>query len=846
MLRVPRARVGALVVVVVVLAAAVFAPGSTQGALPKGATPKGDSDAARYTLAGGCYGLRSQATNRFVARAPGNSFRASGAEIGDAEPFRMQATSLGHYLFYGKVGDYLAASAGFGGSIEAADIASDAADWRVNVAGPNLFRITLPTADKTLVASGDGELSIVSGNGGDPALFAFAKREDCATYPEVETNVSGTPRRGSTPYTEVAGFLDGHLHHMAFEFLGGRAHCGRPWHRYGAPYALVDCPDHGGDGAGAALENTASYGNPVGTHDPVGWPTFKDWPHHKSLTHEQTYYKWVERAWRGGLRVFVNLLVENEVLCEVYPLKQNSCNEMNSVRLQARRARELEDYIDAQSGGPGKGWYRIVKDPFEARRVINDGKLAVILGMEVSTPFDCGVSNGEPTCDVAQLDRGIEEVWDLGIRQLELVNKFDNALTGVAGDEGSTGAEVNGANFLKTGRFWDLKSCADNVNTDRSPLAPTIPHNSDDLAGNVFKLVPPGAAPVYPTGPHCNSVGLSPLGEHAIKRLIEKGALFDPDHMSVVARDQALKVVERERYPGVMSSHSWSTDDSYRRIYRLGGVITPYGGSAGSFAAKWQRLKKTQYGAQYYGIGWGADMNGFGSQGAPRQGPNPVAYPFKSFDGKATIDRQRSGSRVFDINADGVAHYGLFPDWVQDLRNIAGDGIVNDLSRGAEAYLQMWERAAGVPAGGCRSAKGRVTRKGLERLRLHSSPKQLLRRAGQPARRVGRSYRYCIKGKANRKARLAAVFTPRGRVGLVASTKRGNTARGVGVGASSRRLKGRTKAFGSNVRVRSAGGRKTLVYGVRNGKVRYVAVATRSVAKTRKSLGRYLRLARLR
>ena len=55
------------------------------------------------------------------------------------------------------------------------------------------------------------------------------------------------------------------------------------------------------------LENVL-YGEPGPRHDPVGWPTFNDWPHHKSLTHEQAYYRWLERAWRGGLRIFVNLL----------------------------------------------------------------------------------------------------------------------------------------------------------------------------------------------------------------------------------------------------------------------------------------------------------------------------------------------------------------------------------------------------------------------------------------------------------------------------------------------------------------------------------------------------------
>ena len=69
------------------------------------------------------------------------------------------------------------------------------------------------------------------------------------------------------------------MHHMAFEFLGGRAHCGQPWHRFGAPFALRDCPDHeAGNGCAAVLENVL-YGDPARCHDPVGWPTFNDWPH---------------------------------------------------------------------------------------------------------------------------------------------------------------------------------------------------------------------------------------------------------------------------------------------------------------------------------------------------------------------------------------------------------------------------------------------------------------------------------------------------------------------------------------------------------------------------------------
>ena len=38
-------------------------------------------------------------------------------------------------------------------------------------------------------------------------------------------------------------------------------------------------------------------------------------------------------------------------------------------------------------------------------------------------------------------------------------------------------------------------------------------------------------------------------------------------------------------------------------------------------------------------------------------------------------------------------HYGLYPDWVEDLRQVAGSQIVDDMANGAEAYLQMWARA---------------------------------------------------------------------------------------------------------------------------------------------------------
>lgn len=682
------------------------------------ASPAGAASTdSRYSLVHGCFSLRSGQTGDFVVKN-GAAYEATGGTLASAVPFRMQATDLGRYLFYGP---------GAGQDVADHDIlarkllplnsagpvpgsqASDDSDWTVTEAG-SAFRIANSFAGKDLAVGAGGELvTVPAGSSGAAGLFDFVETTGCADYPEVEVNVTGQLPAQHAPDAKVQGFVETHMHQMAFEFLGGKAHCGRPWDRFGAPFALQDCPDHvATNGCGAVLE-TALSGTTC--HDPGGWPSFAGWPEHQQLTHEQAYYKWLERSWRGGLRIFVNLLVENRVLCTIYPLTPpgHSCDEMDTVRKEAQDMRDLERYIDAQSGGPGQGWFRIVEDPVEARHVINQGKLAVVMGMEVSEPFGCRLMQpGDvPMCTEQEVDQGLDELYDLGVRQLELINKFDNGLAGVAGDSGTTGTITNAGNLLSAGTFWDLKHCDDPVNHDHSPQA--LPHNDDQLIANgleAFAALSGVSLPAYGPPPHCNQRGLTALGERVIRRMIGKGMIFDPDHMSVVARNRALDIVEQQRYSGIITSHSWSTDNALPRIAALGGLIGPMAGTSQGFVDEWNHIRTHGYdGLNPYGfgLGKGADMNGFASQGGPRTpspGKPPVSYPFQSFDGTATIHKQVTGERTFDINTDGVAHYGLYPDWFEDVRILGGPEIMDDLTQGAESYLGMWERATGMGAGG--------------------------------------------------------------------------------------------------------------------------------------------------
>lgn len=703
--------------------------------------------ADKYAMAGGCYAIQSATTGSWLADPvrTGRAATFTAATMAEAAPIHFQATDLGSYLLYGPQADFLARSSG---KIRSASSPSPAADWTVEEPKPGQFSLTLPGKHpKSFREAPDGGAiasnSAIGSNGA--GLFKLHTTTGCATFPEAEVNVSGPPFAGVSPFQEVRGYVDAHTHGMAFEFLGGRVHCGRPWHPYGVTYALKDCPDHYlTAGKGAVLEDFLS--NDFDGHDPVGWPTFRDWPAPASLTHEGTYYKWLERSWRGGLRLFVNLLVENNQLCKIYPLKKNSCNDMDSIRLQAKDMRALERYIDAQNGGPGRGWYRIVTDPEQARQVINAGKLAVVMGIETSVPFGCTVKLGKPRCSKEDIDRQLTEVHKLGVRQMELVNKFDNALAGVAGDPGTTGNLVNVANFLETGTFWDMQHCAVQDPEVHDKDQATIPGNAQDaLFGAIVKLnLPTHPIPLYASPHHCNTRGLTDLGSYTIEGMAKRHMIFDPDHMSVKARKTSLDVIERLGYPGVISTHSWSTPDAYPRIYRAGGFITPYAGDSVGFVKKWKRHLTWADPRYYFGFGYGADINGLGAQGDPRPGAakNPVTYPFKGLGG-VTIDKQVSGERVYDINKDGVAHYGLYPDWIEDLRKIAGDDIVKDMSRGPEAYLQMWERAEGVKPNACVNPEQKRSPAAFRALAKSTSTWQVLKKMGQPDVRHGNAYDYC-------------------------------------------------------------------------------------------------------
>jgi hypothetical protein len=80
----------------------------------------------------------------------------------------------------------------------------------------------------------------------------------------------------------------------------------------------------------------------------------------------------------------------------------------------------------------------------------------------------------------------------------------------------------------------------------------------------------------------------------------------------------------------------------------------------------------------------------YASQHQPGAQRKPVTY--RGEVGKAPpLDPYRMGQKIFNFNNDGLAHYGLLPDMLQDLKDL-GDKDMQTLFRSAEGYLQMWEK----------------------------------------------------------------------------------------------------------------------------------------------------------
>ena len=316
------------------------------------------------------------------------------------------------------------------------------------------------------------------------------------------------------------------------------------------------------------------------------------------------------------------------------------------------------------TAGPARAGTGSSRTRGEARAVINAGKMAVVMGIETSVPFGCTFKScrrrrpGRATPSDRSTGSSTR-CTRLGVRQMELVNKFDNALSGVAGDDGADRRRRQQRQLPRDRRLLGHASTASRPTPRRTTRTSTpLPDDRRRPAGRALRRDRPAlrrcCAPALPVYPPARPLQPARPDRRSASTSIDaagraRDALRPRPHERQGARRRARPGRGRCDYPGVMSSHSWSTPDAYPRIYELGGFIAPYAGDSTGFVEKWRRHLEWADPRYYFGLGYGADMNGLGAQGDPRGAdvPNPVTYPFRGLGG-VTVEqaaRRRAGLR---------------------------------------------------------------------------------------------------------------------------------------------------------------------------------------------------------
>jgi microsomal dipeptidase-like Zn-dependent dipeptidase len=453
----------------------------------------------------------------------------------------------------------------------------------------------------------------------------------------------------------------------------------------------------------APADDTMGLGTGDDTKTYWGAPYFTGWPKWHTTTHQQVYYKWLERAWQGGMRVMVMLAVNNEFACATSKhLRGTNCSwSMPGIDAQLDAAIAFQSWHEKQPGG---GWFKIVKSADEAEQVIRSGKLAVILGIESDVLFGCktlpyvaGSTNqtySRQSCTPEFVNGQVDKYFAKGVRYIFPVHDFDTWFSGTALFIGALGV----ANVTITGSTFGSAPC---------------PGISDKLGCNVRGLSP-GAGPAF------------------LDKLMDQGWLIDLDHMSAKGIEDTFALARaRGGYPffighglfnelyaaGKNRHERMRTAAQLAQLKAFGSVVSVMtqdeleAGQTRCMHSSVSFGQNLTYAASKMDVvAFGSDFNGFAPHVGPRFGPeacgrnaqqgraqgtiaaNGLSYPI-TVPGFGVFDRQVTGQRTFDFNTDGLAHIGLYPDLLADLTR---QGIsIEPLMKSAALVVSAWRKASG-------------------------------------------------------------------------------------------------------------------------------------------------------
>jgi microsomal dipeptidase-like Zn-dependent dipeptidase len=431
------------------------------------------------------------------------------------------------------------------------------------------------------------------------------------------------------------------------------------------------------------LEGTKNAQSVHGTA--FGAPTFQHWPRFNDITHQQMWVDWIRRNHEYGLRVMVALAVNNKTLADAVK-GDGPTDDKSSADLQVD---EIIKFV-----GRHQDFMEVAYTSAQLRRIVAANKLAVIVGMEVD---NIGNFIQVPNLTNTTIKSELQRLHDKGVRYIFPIHVLDNKFGGTAIYENT----FNYSNKRETGSFWRIRCAApeDHINH--------IFKNDDGaqwggllLGQDPFRN--PDSPPPCAFGiGHRNMNGLTPQGDFAIREMMKLGMMIDVDHMSQSSVEGVLDIAKLLDYP-LNSGHNGLRDprggnensrtiQQLNRIRDLGGMVgVGWGDSDASTFLNNYRGVLSAMGNRNTAIG--TDINGLVTGPKPRLDAN--GRPLSNVRYDPSFPKCRTGIREWDYNTEGVAHYGLMPDFIRDIKNLTGGSeSMERFFKSAEYFAQMWEKS---------------------------------------------------------------------------------------------------------------------------------------------------------
>jgi predicted nucleic acid-binding Zn-ribbon protein len=380
-----------------------------------------------------------------------------------------------------------------------------------------------------------------------PGIF-----DEVMNIPDLERDVEAIMRR----LNSVEGYALTHEHPFAEFAFGGNVMAGTidglTGHRRHGDVSTL----HGKD---TNIGGRPSHAGMKGWFFPRRFPASDTGRHStiqpqwNSAWHHRYAHPGIYEAFQDGMKIMVVFLHESEVLCELVGEKYNTggrsypCPRGDDWDSLVRQIDEAKDWARRTE------WAEIAYSADEARAIINDGKLAVVLGVESDYTFGNENSAFDP------VDR-LNEYYAQGVRSFYLAHFVNSRLAGAAiTPHGRAMQYIHNSIYLGLspicvkGFVWDrftgcqqkLRHVSEFGLVEYLIATPTFAM-SEGRANN------PDGSRIW----H-NHLGLTEAGKRVMQEAMKKGMLIDIGHVSDRTQEDMWEISQaHDGYP-LNALHAW-------------------------------------------------------------------------------------------------------------------------------------------------------------------------------------------------------------------------------------------------------------------------------------------------